>query len=648
MKRYRFILLIMLLLTVTSACSPRSTETQTVETSAAVVSSTAAANTPEPAVEAEALTGENLAAETRETHENLDDYVWEDIQAINITLNENSISTSGAGVSIDGSLATITTAGTFKLNGTLNDGQVIVDTEDEGTVKIILDNANITNTTSAALYIKNAEKVVLILAEGSQNTLSDGVSYAIADEDEDEPNAALFSDADLTIYGYGALSVIGNHNDGIASKDGLIIAGGEITISTVDDGIRGKDYLVIKEGAITVNCTGDGLIADNDADSALGFIILHNGSLEVTSGGDAISAQTDVLVNGGDYTLASGGGSGAFLDGETSTKGIKGITGVVINSGTFTINSADDAIHSNGDITINGGNLQLASGDDGMHADTSLTINDGRIEISESYEGLESAVITLNDGTIRISSSDDGINVASGVDGSGMGINPGVFAGGNLPQGGQPGGLPGGEPAGQPGSKPFGGPMQDAFTETGDYYLYVNGGNIYVEADGDGIDVNGSIEMSAGLVIVNGPTENINAALDYLGSFNISGGTLVAAGSAGMAQAPGDGSSQNSLLINLDAIQSAGVPIHIQDDSGTSLVTFTPAKSYQSFVFSSTDLVTGGDYTIFSGGSISGETAEGLSTSGSYDPGEELVSFTVTSTLTSLGNTGGMGGGRRK
>ena len=128
-----------------------------------------------------------------------------------------------------------------------------------------------------------------------------------------------------------------------------------------------------------------------------------------------------------------------------------------------------------------------------MHADSTLTVNGGDIHITESYEGLESAVISINAGDIQIVASDDGINVAGGMDGSGM-------MRGMAPGGGQ---------------RPGGGPGQEVFAYSGDYFLYINGGYAVIEAAGDGIDVNGAIEMTAVVVLVNGPTEQMNGALDY-------------------------------------------------------------------------------------------------------------------------------------
>ena len=255
---------------------------------------------------------------------------------------------------------------------------------------------------------------------------------------------------------------------------------------------------------------------------------------------------------------------------------------------------------------INAGTLTLASGDDGMHADSTLTINDGAVDITQSYEGIESAVITLNGGDINILASDDGINVAGGNDGSGgwgpggggpggddraartprmqqvpgdmQGIRETIEAGGELPEGmpvmqGTPP-APGEMPQGMPG----GGFGMDAFAASGDYHLDIHGGTIIVNAGGDGIDANGTIEMTDGVIIVNGPTENMNGALDFV-SFNISGGFLVAAGSSGMAQAPGGESSQNSLLLNFTSVQPAGTLFHLQDtNGGKEILTFAPPR----------------------------------------------------------------------
>lgn len=656
MKKLILLIFTTLLIISLAACS--SVATSSVESTASTESQN---TTPSTSAATESITAvEPTSSDTvlADTHEQPDDYSWNTEDEVLITLSGATGSADGGGVTVVDNRVTIHQAGTYRLNGTLMDGQVIVDTTDKETVRLILDGVEITSNNTSPLFVSKAEKVILILPENSKNTLTDGAAYTLLDAEENEPNAAIFSKADLTIYGSGELIVNANYMDGITSKDGLLINGGEISVNAVDDGIRGKNYLVVKDGNITINTTGDGLKSDEQGDASLGYIRIDGGNLEVTTSGDAINAQTNVVINNGTLLLASGGGSGTWLEESLSAKAIKGVTSVVINGGTITTNSADDSIHSNSAITINGGVFFLASGDDGMHADETLTINGGEIDISESYEGIESAVITINDCELHINSSDDGINVASGVDGSGMDNgwfgDPGAGAppqpgvdGSGTGDGwfGDPGAGAPPQPGGQLGS--FG---QDTFSASGDYFLYINGGYVVVNAGGDGIDVNGSVEMTDGLVLVNGPTENMNGALDYMGTFNISGGTLVAAGSAGMAMSPSESSSQNSLLVNFDSTLPAGTTFHIEDESGQDVLTFTPTKDFQSLAFSSADLDIGTTYNIYTGGNTSGEVSDGLAINPAYSGGTKYNSFTLSGIVTTMGNvfSQGPGGGHRR
>ena len=644
-----------------------------------------------------------------------------------ITLNGDSISVDGTGVTIDGTTATITSVGTYIISGTLNDGQIAVSSPNAGTVKLVLNGAAISSSTSAAINIMEATYASIVLADGTANTLSDASTYVYEDATIDEPSSCLFSDESMAISGTGSLSVYANYNDAIVSKDELIIYDGTINVTSVDDGIRGKDYLLIKGGDITLNTTGDALKSDNDEDTALGYITIDGGTLNITSGGDGISAETNVTVNAGDITVKSGGGytatiaddlsakaikglvsvainggtlslnsaddalhsndtitvtggsvdiasaddavhadltaninggtlnildcyegieaanititdgdiditcdedgitadetvyitggdiwilaaggySGSIAD-DYSAKGIKGLVSIVIDGGVFTVNTADDSFHSNDTITINDGSFRIASGDDGVHADSSLEINGGTMTIFRSYEGLEAAVITINDGTFDITTSDDGINVAGGNDGSGDPWTPPHMGG-------------------------------DPSTSTGDYFLYINGGYIAVNAAGDGLDANGSIVMTGGTVIVNGPTESMNGPLDYDGTFNISGGTLVAVGSSQMAQAPSTTSTQRSVKITYSQWQTAGNLVHIENSStGANLLTFASAKNYQSCVFSSPDLTSGTSYKLYGGGSSSGTAVSGLYLDGTYTAGTQKTTFTASSIVTNV------------
>ncbi|MFZ3070306.1 MAG: carbohydrate-binding domain-containing protein [Anaerolineaceae bacterium] len=627
-------ILITLALLATSACSTNTTTSGSSQPPA-VSLSTQASSSSQSQSSASQGTAETSAAATAaeptaiKTHEEEDDYTWDAAIEVAISLNGTSISTSGAGVDVNGSTAVITSPGTYRLSGSLDNGQILVNTESEETVRLILDGVSISNSSSATINIEKAGKVVLILADGTQNVLSDAQTYTYAPMDVDEPNAALFSKANLTIYGGGSLTVSGNYNDAISSKDGLIIKNAILSVTAVDDGIRGKDYLVLENAVLNVTSGGDGLKSDNDVVEAPGAVLVTSSTVTVSSNGDGICAEGQVEIVSGEYKIQTDSGSANWAMGETSAKGIKGVGSVLIQDGTFTLDTADDAVHSNGSITINGGSFTIASGDDGMHADTTLTILGGEIDISTSYEGLESGLITINGGEIHITSSDDGINVAAGADSSGFqqgGMNPG-------------GGM----------SAP-GGRFDQQFTKTGDYWLRVSGGYIYVNAGGDGVDVNGSAEMSGGTLLVDGPTENMNGPLDYLGTFNITGGVLVASGSAGMAQAPSQSSTQSAILFVFNSALSGGSLFTLQSGTGEAVLTYAPAKSYQSILVSSPNLQTGASYSALLGGVSSGTEKDGVYTGGSTSQASEYTSLTLSSVVTAVGNSTGFGGsgGRRK
>lgn len=527
----------------------------------------------------------------------------------NIALQGDTITVEGDGAAVEGSIVTITQAGTYSISGSLINGQIVVDTEDEDIVWLVLNGVQIHHETGAAIAILDANQAVVELAAGTENSLSDGATYQFADPEDDEPNAVLFSKADLTITGTGSLQVEANYNDGIASKDGLVITDGTIAIQAVDDGIRGKDYLVVQTGTISINAGGDGLKSDNEDDLEKGFIAIQDGILHITAGGDAIQAETSIGIIDGELVLTAGGGSTAMLADDASAKGIKAGTIIEISGGTYTIDTADDAIHTNGSLTISGGDFTLATGDDGLHADVSLTINAGTIRITDSYEGIESAVISINGGRIHLVASDDGINVSDDSTGGAM----------QRP------------PRGQQGST----------TYTGSTYLYINGGYTVVDAGGDGIDVNGAIEMTDGVVIVNGPTMNMNGALDYDGYFNLTGGTLVAAGSSGMAQMPGASSTQPAVLVYFSSTQAAGTAVSVISSTGDPLFTFVPTKAFQSLVFSLPTLQTGTSYDIYLGGTAVTQATDGFAYGSGATGGTIYTSVSVNSVMTTVG-TGGM------
>ncbi|QTE29232.1 carbohydrate-binding domain-containing protein [Pengzhenrongella sicca] len=583
------------------------TDTAAVSTTASVVAS----------VTAEQALAENTSPET----DSAAAAVWDEADVVEISLDGATATSSSDAVTVDGGVVTITAAGTYRLTGVLDDGQVVVDSADTGAVQLILDGADISSSTGAAFVVADAEEAVIVLADGSQNALSDtsvaaeSTDAETADAGTDVPNAALYSTADLTITGGGALTVAGNSNDAITSKDGLVIDAGTITVTAVDDGIRGKDYLVVNGGTITVTAGGDGLTSDNADDAALGYVSVTGGTLDVTAAGDGIAAATDVVVSGGDLTVQAGGGTAGIVADDASAKGLKGAVSVVIVGGTVAVEAADDAIHSGGIVSLASGDVTLASGDDGVHADAGLNVAGGTVAVTQSYEGLESANITIDGGDVTLVASDDGVNVAGGADSSGA----------------------------QEGAAPGGG--TDEFSDTGEFLLAITGGTISVDSGGDGLDSNGSAQISGGTIVVSGPTNDGNGALDVNGTLEVSGGVLLAAGSSGMVVAPDEASAQGWVAIGFDSVQAAGTVVHVVAADGTEIASFESAKDFQSIVLSSADLVAGETYTVLTGGTVSGEVVAGLSTSG--DSSGATQALTVTAGEAPAGGGGPGGGGGR-
>lgn len=525
---------------------------------------------------------------------------WDPADEVAITLEGSSASVDGEGASADGATVTITAPGTYRVSGALEDGQLLVDSAGDGLVRIVLDDAEITSSASAPLVVSDADEVVVHLADGTSSVLTDAEAYVYPDAATDEPNATLFSTADLTIAGGGTLTVHGNADDGIASKDGLTLLGGTIVVDAADDGVRGKDYLVVDGASVDVTAGGDGLKADNAEDASLGYVSLVSGAVSVGAGGDGVDAATQVLLEGGDLTVTAGGGVTGAVATDVSAKGVKGAVAVVLSGTTLVVDALDDALHSDGSVTVSGGDATLSSGDDGVHADSDLTVSGGTLTVGQAYEGLEAATMTVSGGTTELTTFDDGVNVAGGNDGSGT-----------ASAGGGPDGVGGG----------------DAFV--GDFHLAVTGGTLVINAGGDGLDSNGTAEMSGGTVVVNGPTENMNGAIDVNGTFDVTGGVLAAAGSSGMAEAPETTSGQAWVGFGLGGTEPAGTVLTLTADDGTVVAVFESSKDFSSFVFSSPELVPGKTYEVAVGGSLSGTTIGGLALEGGAAGTESLGSTTA-------------------
>ena len=573
------------------------------------------------------------------------DYDYDEAEVVAITLNGDNISCKSSDVNIDGSTITIQKAGTYLLSGTLTDGNIIVDSDDKENVRLIFNGVEISNSTTTPLYIKNAEKTIVTLVDGTENTLSDGENYILDDESNNDPNGTIFSKDDLVINGLGSLTINANYNHGIQSKNLLKIISGNIDIISNGDSIIGKDGVIVKEAVINIESQEDGIKATKVEENK-GYIYLDNPEITIKAKKDGIQAVTCLYVKDGKYNIETGEtNENSQSNSDTSTdysrKGMKAGVDITIENGEYTIDSEDDGIHSNNSITVNAGTVNIASKDDGVHADTELTINNGDIKVSESDEGLEAKYITINDGNIDITTSDDGINASSG--------SSTTLDSGNAPEVGNRPEMPANEngevdtnagnrsemPANENSENTLGnnsrmmpGGGQGGFNESDGSELVINGGIVHVNAGGDGIDSNGTITINGGEIYVDGPTSGGDGALDYADTCEINGGILVATGSIGMATAPTSGSTQYSVNAAFSKTYNGETKVTVKDSSGNEVLTYTPAKNFQSFVFSTDKLKSGETYTIYAG-----DTQEGT--------------FTVSDITTTVGNvSSGMGGGK--
>lgn len=571
---------------------------------------------------------------------------YDENSSVQIRLNGDSAEATSDSVQISGTVITITEEASYVISGTLEDGRIVVDAPDTAKIQLVLQGADITSADCAALYILEADKVFVTLADNTENTLANGGTFTAVDDNNID--GAVFSKQDLTLNGSGSLAVTSPAGHGIVAKDDLVITGGTYTIAAASHGLDANDSIRITgETLLSVEAGKDGLHAENSDDAELGFVYISGGTAEIEAEGDGISAGAYLQIKDGTFQITAGGSengtkassdswgdfggrggpgqmgnpgekpgedpgtNGAGTRGEkpgenaaentlkdiadsteesaaenqedssTSMKGMKAAASLVISGGDFTIDSADDSIHSNTSVTVNGGNFTLASGDDAIHGDEALCVTAGTILITESYEGLEALELDIQGGEITLTASDDGLNAAGGTDSSGTeGGRDAMFGGGGM--GGGPGGTP---------------------SSSSDGKISISGGTLNITASGDGIDANGSVVISGGTVVVSGPTQGDTSILDYDTTAAITGGTFLGTGAAGMTQTFSD--AQQGVIAVSVGEQEAGTSITVTDQDGNTVTEHTPQLSFQAVIYSSPELLSGETYTI-TAGNVSG------------------------------------------
>lgn len=563
---------------------------------------------------------------------------------IDITLNNDAILCDSSNVSIDGSTLTITSGGSYSISGTLKDGQIVVDCSDSDKVNIILNGVDVSCSSTSPIYINNADKTIITLADSSDNTITDSRNAKTDDDtDKDISGSAIYSKDDLTINGNGNLTVTGNYNNGIVCKNDLKLSGGNITVKALNNGIKGSDSVTIKNDvAIDISCDGDGIKTDYDTTSNKdkGYIHIESGNITIKSIGDCLKADTYITIDNGTFDLTSNGGytngtshnndmggmtppsdfnpnqdnqnsSDTSSDSETTlkSKNISADGDITINSGTFNLNASNDCIHSNSNIIINDGTFTINAGSKGIHSDYDCTINSGNIEVQNSYEGIEGTNIYVNDGTINITSSDDGFNACDNTE---------TATGSN------------------------------GFNVSSNAYLEFNGGYTYVNASGDGLDSNGDIKFNGGVVVVEGPTISANGPLDCGDDNNIitiDGGTLIAGGAIGMFEIPDSTSTQNTIY-SVSTSAKAGDTIVLADENNNVISAIKTSKDMSGVIFSSKDIETGKTYHIYVNPTYNGSFDEyGLASGGTCSDGTDIGSVEVTSTVNQIGSGSVMSGG---
>ena len=548
---------------------------------------------------------------------------YEESEAVYVTLSDDGITGETDGVVIDGQTVTITEEGTYVFSGTLSEGQIVVDADD-AKVQIVLDNVDITCASSAAVYVKSAEKVFVTLAEGSQNTLRNTDEYVAVDDNNID--AVIFAKSDLTLNGTGSLTIESANGHGIVSKDDLKITGGTYDITAAGHALSGKDSVRIADGTFILTAGKDGIHSGNEDNEEKGYIYIADGDFTITSDGDGMDASNIVQIEDGTFDITAGGGAANSLkthesdmpggpgggmpqngerpDGEDMPEMGERPDGANMpemgekpdeenmpqmgekpdgenmpqDTTTDESGTSTKGIKADGDMYLKGGTYQIDSADDSIHSNANITIADGTYTLATGDDGVHADdALIVNGGTITVTESYEGL------EGLTVTINDGTI---DITA------------------------RDDGINAAGEK-MELNGGYIHILAGGDGVDSNGDLTINGGEIYIDGPSDNGNSAIDYgdRSSAYVNGGTLVAIGSSGMAEGMSDSSKQKVLMVKLGEQMEAG-DVVLTDSEGNVIVSYTALKSYDCVIISTAEVESGAAYTLTTSGTTTEVTAE--------------------------------------
>ena len=537
---------------------------------------------------------------------------------------------SGIGYAIDGTTLTISAAGVYKLKGKCSEGSIVV-SKSLDNVTLILDSLSLTSTQTAPIVVKKGSNVTIHL-DGT-STLTDNEDSSTEDTNEDFEGAAIKvkSGSNVTFCGEGTLNVYGNAKNGIkgAAESSQTFNGGTYKVTAVNNGIAADGSVTINGGNFNIDTDNDGIksVPDTDDTVSTGSVTINGGTFNITADGDGISAEDTLKITNGDFTIKTMNGynDSSFNSDTMSCKGLKASgerenieNNLIITGGTFNINTADDALHSDTNAEITGGTFKIYTGDDGVHADTQLDLGisgglarDPEFYIYSCYEGLESGTLNMYSGKYYIVASDDGINAAGG---SSNGSDPGQGGGNTFRPGGRPGqNNPGGNPGGS--------------SSTGNYSLNIYGGSVYVNALGDGLDSNGALNMTGGNITVFSQARGgDNSPLDCDGTMTLNGATVFAAGTNPMNENPSTSTSQS--YYKQTTSLSANTVVNVKNGS-TILYSDKLLRNINYLLYSNPN-VSSSSISISTGGSV--DNCNSHAFTHNWNSGKVVTAATATST----------------